>query len=444
MLKEIMIARLFGTCRYIGVGELEEVQLFYYFAESENRPEDDPLLLWLTGGPGCSALSGLIYEVGPFTFDLEAPHTYPPKLILNPYSWTKVSSMIFVDSPVGTGFSYSITQQGDSSSDTEASADLYEFMRKWLQIHPKFLKTPLYISGDSYAGIFVPMVAYLISNGNKDGLLPTMNLQGYVVGNPLTHTDSDFNSRVEFAFYKSLLSLELYESARLHCNGDYINVDPENAACVNDLKLIDKCLENVYIVMILEPHCAKLSPEPQRLLKWGSSILRDKDFLNLTHDSRDHIMWCRNYNYLSIYIWANDESVQDALHIRKGTIPEWKRCNDSISYTENVNDTVNYHRELLRRGYRGLVYSGDHDMLVPYLGTLEWINLLNMMVTTAWQPWTVDGQVAGYMVKYNDTVSQLVFSTVKGAGHTAPEYKPKECLAMIRRWLAHFPLSSDD
>jgi serine carboxypeptidase-like clade 1 len=50
--------------RYIGVGELEAVQLFYYFIESERSPKDDPLVLWLTGGPGCSALSGIIYEIG--------------------------------------------------------------------------------------------------------------------------------------------------------------------------------------------------------------------------------------------------------------------------------------------------------------------------------------------------------------------------------------------
>jgi len=46
------------------VGEQEDVQVFYYFTESENNPKDDPLMLWLTGGPGCSALSGLMLEIG--------------------------------------------------------------------------------------------------------------------------------------------------------------------------------------------------------------------------------------------------------------------------------------------------------------------------------------------------------------------------------------------
>ncbi|KAK4476967.1 hypothetical protein RD792_016137, partial [Penstemon davidsonii] len=115
---------------YISVGENDQVQMFYYFIESERDPDTDPLLLWLSGGPGCSGFSGLVYEIGPLAFDLSSFDWSLPSLVLNPYSWTKIANIIFIDSPVGTGFSYANTAEGYVSSDTKAAKDNYIFLRK--------------------------------------------------------------------------------------------------------------------------------------------------------------------------------------------------------------------------------------------------------------------------------------------------------------------------
>jgi len=51
----------------VGLGETDDdMQVFYYFIKSENNPKKDPLMLWLTGGPGCSSISGLLYQIGNF------------------------------------------------------------------------------------------------------------------------------------------------------------------------------------------------------------------------------------------------------------------------------------------------------------------------------------------------------------------------------------------
>ncbi|XP_042006225.1 serine carboxypeptidase-like 18 [Salvia splendens] len=173
--------------------------------------ERDPLLLWLTGGPGCSAFSGPVYEIGPLAFDFENFDGSLPSLVLNPYSWTKVASIIFLDYPVGTGFSYSNTTTSYSSSDTISTQHNYTFLRKWLLAHPEFIKNRLYVTGDSYGGKIAPMLALEIAKGNEAGREPIMSLKGYIVGNAVTDENADINERIPYAHRMALISDKQFE-----------------------------------------------------------------------------------------------------------------------------------------------------------------------------------------------------------------------------------------
>ncbi|CAL2279416.1 unnamed protein product [Prunus armeniaca] len=421
---------------YVGVGDLDDVQLFYYFIESERSPKEDPLVLWLTGGPGCSGFSGLAYQIGPIMFNYANSSGNEPTLVLNPYSWTKVANIIFLDQPVGSGFSYAKSWEGYETGDISSAAHTYEFLRKWLKDHPEFLKNPLYIAGDSYSGITVPIVVQEVSNGNEVGHEPPLNLKGYVLGNPFTEPTYDVNSRIKFAHRMALISDTLYESTKTNCKGEYVQVDPSNAPCVLNLQEVTECTQKIYYNQILEPKCSTMSPNP-KIFKWDQNF-DGEDFLDMLHHSTEP--WCRTYNYLFSFIWANDKTVQNALHVREGTIKGWEKCNQSISsnYAHDVRTSIDYHRNLTKKNLRALVYSGDHDMLIPYVGTQEWIKSLNLSVDYQWRPWFVDGQVAGYTNAYTRKTYSLTFVTVKGGGHTAPEFKPMECHAMIDRWFAYY------
>lgn len=152
---------------YIGVDESEDVQLFYYFVKSESNPEVDPLVLWLTGGPGCSTLTALLYEFGPLKFEEVEYNGCLPRLILNANSWTEVASFIFLDFPVGTGFSYARTPEALQSNTLQACNQALEFLRKFLIDHPEFISNPFYVGGDSFSGLIVPIITELISRGKN-------------------------------------------------------------------------------------------------------------------------------------------------------------------------------------------------------------------------------------------------------------------------------------
>ncbi|CAL9022463.1 unnamed protein product [Prunus brigantina] len=349
--------------RYVGVGAMDDVQLFYYFFESEGSPEYDPLVLWFNGGPGCSTFSGFLNEnLGPLSFDYLNSIGNKPKLKLNPYSWTKVANIIFVDEPVGTGFSYAKTWEGYSNiRDTLSAVQTYEFLRKmYTQGKVSFLIV------DHEVLIWVYFIYFYV--GNRDEHLPPMNLKGYVIGNPVTDTQIDKNYRVLFACLKALIPEELCQ-----------------------------CIEDIHLEQILEPVCSVSSPKSAGS-KWFAEYLVNKDSANLLLSFPQlRRSWCRSYNYLFSYIWANDRTVQDALHIREGSIKEWERCNKTLQdlYISDVSSSLVYHENLIKQGYRVLIYSGDHDMNIPYVSTMGWIESLNLTVDSRWKPWFLHGQVAG-------------------------------------------------
>ncbi|XP_015615664.1 serine carboxypeptidase-like 13 isoform X3 [Oryza sativa Japonica Group] len=420
---------------YVEVNESTGVRLFYYFVQSEKDPDVDPLLLWLSGGPGCSSLSGLTHEIGPFQFAAKRYYSGGlPKIIYQPETWTKVSNIIFVDSPVGAGFSYAATQEGSKTSDTKTVKQLVIFLRKWLHDHPQFLLNPLYIGGDSYSGYIVPTLALAIDeiseyisvnntishmgNGdhhisitittitsNDSGDKPILNLMGYVAGNPRTERQFDEGGKIPFLHGMGLISNELYE-----------------------------CTKDINMLHVLEPFCEDVGSPGIHNNEATDGMIRL--MLESASAANDDIIEfkCRKASYVVLQIWANDKTVRESLGVHKGTVGEWIRCNFDVDYIADVYSTVEYHLTLMRKGYRALIYSGDHDCQVPFTGTQAWIRFLNLSVIDDWRPWYAAGQVAGFTRSYAN--NNLIYATVKGAGHTAPEYKPKECLEMFARWIS--------
>uniref|UniRef100_A0A1J3E7R1 Serine carboxypeptidase-like 13 n=4 Tax=Noccaea caerulescens TaxID=107243 RepID=A0A1J3E7R1_NOCCA len=392
---------------YISIGEEDEVQMFYYFIKSENNPQEDPLLIWLTGGPGCSSLFALLFENGPLALKFEVYNGSLPSLVSTTYSWTKIANIIFLDQPVGTGFSYSKTPLADKISDTCEVKMVHEFLQKWLSKHPQFYSNPFYVAGDSYSGMIVPPLVQEISKGNYLCCKPLINLQGYILGNPITDTEFEYNYHIPFAHGMALISDELYKSMKRICKGNYGNVESHNTECLKLIENYQKSTDKLNVYHILRPNCDMTSPD------------------------------CFLYRYFLLIKWTNDGTVREALQVSKGSLGEWNRCNyDVIPYNYDIKSTVPYHVNNSINGFRSLIFSGDHDMVVPFIATQAWIRSLNYSIIDDWRPWMINGQIAGYTRTY---ANKMTFATVKGGGHTA-EYKPNETFIMFQRWISGQPL----
>ena len=186
--------------------DIEGTELFYIFTPSQSSPEKDPIILWLNGGPGCSSLDGWVNEHGPMLLGEDG------KFKLNNYTWIKEANIIYLESPGNVGFSLINSTNKDDLyvDDNTTAADnliaLLDFYRKY----PEFKTKDFYVSGESYAGIYVPMLAYkIIEYNKKPETKEKINLKGILVGNGIADWNYDSDpAMMDFLFTHHLTSYE--------------------------------------------------------------------------------------------------------------------------------------------------------------------------------------------------------------------------------------------
>ncbi|KJA21602.1 hypothetical protein HYPSUDRAFT_140376 [Hypholoma sublateritium FD-334 SS-4] len=151
----------------------ETRKLFFWFFPPGPQGSADDLIFWTNGGPGCSSLEGFLQENGPISWSLgQAAPTE------NQFSWTNLSSVLWVEQPVGTGFSQG---KPNITNEDELAAQLVGFMAQWLEVFPEMKSKKLYLTGESYAGTYIPYIANFIYT-NPTAL--DLNLTGMWISDP--------------------------------------------------------------------------------------------------------------------------------------------------------------------------------------------------------------------------------------------------------------------
>mmetsp|Transcript_10196 Transcript_10196/g.8749 ORF Transcript_10196/g.8749 Transcript_10196/m.8749 type:complete len:414 (-) Transcript_10196:42-1283(-) len=167
---------------YTGFIQVDEdgSRLFYQLYPADGATQSDatlnntkPLILWMQGGPGCTDWIGMLTEVGPFKINKDLT----PELA--EIHWNQGYNLLFIDQPVGVGFSPAMRNR---STSMEAAGDILKFFQRFFEIYTSLSNNQFFIFGESYAGHYIPAVASTLASANSIQI----NLAGIGIGNGLT------------------------------------------------------------------------------------------------------------------------------------------------------------------------------------------------------------------------------------------------------------------
>ncbi|XP_059928267.1 cathepsin A-like [Gadus macrocephalus] len=405
--------------------------LHYWFVTSQRDPVNDPLVLWLNGGPGCSSLDGFLSENGPFHVQDNGNSLY-----VNEFSWNKITNLLYLESPAGVGFSYSDTENYNTSDD-EVADNNYLALQSFFGKFPNFAKNDFFIFGESYGGIYAPTLSQRVAGGAAK-----INFKGFAVGNGLSSYALNDRSLVYFGYYHGLFGEDLWRDLTSNCcddsgcHFDNAEAGPCNTMVNLAFRIVYEGGLNEYALYL---DCAGGVKSHQGYERSMRNLLRNSReawrHLRVAPGQRvslnvGGVPPCLNSTAQKS--WLNRRDVRKALHI-PDVRPPWDLCSDVVGdgYTRIYPTMKDFYLKLLSQGIRALVYNGDTDMACNFLGDQWFVEDLGIQETTKYQSWKYDNQIAGFYQQYGN----LTFLTVKGAGHMVPQWAPGPALHMFESFI---------
>lgn len=364
--------------------------LFYWLFESRGNPATDPLVIWLTGGPGCSSEIAIFIENGPFNITKSNN-----SLITNPWSWNTNANVLYIDQPLGTGFS---TANVVDETEAEIAEHFLVFLNEFLQGFPEYVGRDFFITGESYAGHYIPSIAsYLITQQLS------LNFVGVAIGNGLVDPYQQYPQYAVFAHENGLIDDSAFTKAK--------------AAFVVCQTLI-KTGANKIAYDTCELAVDSILGNPP---KWNVYDIR-------LPCSTPPL--CYDLSFVDTFL--TQSSVLQALGVSGRP---WAECNDTVNSALQSDYIIDYSGDIakiLAAGKQVLVYSGDKDFICNWRGGEAWTNNLDWPSQSifAGLNYTIFEGYGEYKY-YNN----LTFFRVYDAGHMVPMDQPETALVMFQRFL---------
>ena len=386
---------------------------FFWMFESRSKPSTDPLVLWLTGGPGCSSQFALLAENGPCNMAKNGTGTEK-----NPHSWTNNANVIWVDQPAATGFSTGLPLVHD---ETGVASNMYNFMQEFYKALPQYKNLDFFIFGESYAGHYVPAVSHYIWQQNQGNAGFKIPLKGLGIGNGLTDPQVQYSWYPDMAFDGGKSEGGTLEKGVIGRAGTLAM----KAATIPCIKQIASC----------NGGDANACTTAYALCNYGELI----PYQLTGHNPYDMRIKCEKpplcYDFSKVEDFLNDKKTQSELGVNK----KWGSCNRIVNLAFQHDWMLNYQNkipDLLKAGLRVLIYAGDVDYICNWLGNKKWTLAMDWPHKSDFnsaedKEYQVAGQVAGRLRSSNG----FHFMQVYQAGHMVPMDQPAVANQMLNDFI---------
>jgi len=401
----------------------EQAKMFFWFIPAQNSGGANDLTLWSNGGPGCSSMIGAFQENGPIMWDPGRT-----KGVKNPLSWHTRSSMLYVDHPVGVGYSVGNVV---IENEVQVADYLCRFLLAWLKVFPEMAWKNFYLAGESYAGMYLSYTAAAI-HANKHQL--PLSLQGLLL--------------IDAVFSDSLLQeqVPLYTFVEKHKNT--FKFDERFMAKLNETD--KRCGYSEYLHKhlvypsrgFLPELTLATSPQNPKLVKPQCNIVTMMNLHLPAGFQTYNIMWRKAFDYaLDPFLTYFDMlDVKDAFNISGKR--KWRACKRSSDKSlfpngdQSPPPALTVLPEVIKRNKRTVLAQGSLDAILFMDGTKLALQNLTWNGATGFQKpieqrFSLGGKPAG---RYN-TERGWTYVEVDDSGHKLPHDKPDAALQIFAFFL---------
>lgn len=397
----------------------ETRELFFWLWTPSGDVGHDDITIWLNGGPGCSSLEGALSEMGPITLPTSPKGEATP----NPYSWTNLSHVLFIETPIGVGFTLG---EPNIRNERQHAKEFYGFLQQFFQTFKELQGKRLWLTGESYAGMYIPYMAHEIYSHPRNA--SGINLQGFGINDPSFTTDFLGEEAPAYEFLKQ--------------NQHIIGLNNSAMAQIRDVAKKQGLLTYVEDNLHYPPqgHIRVPSQYSPKRSVWETgnrlatstnhcfSVYEIKPNCTLDYDPLGmplNAMEASKKNFLNAH-----PDLKKALHVNPHTA--WKECTDKAVFaTKNGWDHSNSPDRtvlpgVIEKSKRSVIQHGTWDYVLIANGSALAIQNMTWGGKMGFQkaphtPIRFDGKVHGTFHEERG----LTFALVDRAGHMIPQFKPK-------------------